>query len=132
MGIVKIRRLISYDIYHGFRNVLKVINRADIYGNNIIRMIADENTLVYIAEDKKGNIVGTATLIIAKKFGGMIALIEDVAVLPLLQRLGIGSKLIKYILNIAKGIGCYKIILTWFTGLTPASIFTVSYIIPLV
>ncbi|KKN04736.1 hypothetical protein LCGC14_1094450 [marine sediment metagenome] len=112
MGIARIREIMPTDVNFGFYDVLKVINTSSINNMNITQMICSKNIYVYVAEGGFGHILGTATLLLNKKFGGMIGLIEDVAVLPSVQRIGIGSELIKYILNEAKKLGCYKVILT--------------------
>lgn len=68
----------------------------------------------YVAIDNN-RIIGTATLLIDQKFardGGKAGNIEDVAVLPEWQGKGIGKQLIEWIVEKAKEMGCYKIILS--------------------
>lgn len=63
---------------------------------------------------KEDHIVGTATLLIERKFihdGGLVGHIEDVAVHKNAQRTGIGSKLVEHLSKVAKNAGCYKVIL---------------------
>ncbi len=72
--------------------------------------IADQNIYSFISEvDKK--IVGTASLHIVNKINRKVGLIEDVAILPSHRGKGIGLKLIKHLLSIAKKRKVYKVIL---------------------
>ncbi len=68
---------------------------------------------IYIAL-KDGYVVGTATLVLERKFihkGGMVGHIEDVAVREDCQADGIGSLLIQRLIEIARVMKCYKLIL---------------------
>lgn len=61
-----------------------------------------------------GRVVGTATLLVERKFlhkGSYAGHIEDVAVHPDFQRRGIGSALVAKLIEVAKDMKCYKVIL---------------------
>jgi len=69
--------------------------------------------IIVIAESD-GKIVGTATILIEKKFihdGGLVGHIEDVVVDKNSQGQKIGEKIMKYLIEFAKNRGCYKTIL---------------------
>ena len=64
-----------------------------------------------------GEIVGTATLHIQKKFirnGGTAGLIEDVVVREKMRGRGIGQKMVSVLIDKAKLLDCYKVILSCF------------------
>jgi glucosamine-phosphate N-acetyltransferase len=71
-------------------------------------------TLVAVLNGKEEVIVGTASILIEPKFihgYSKVAHLEDVAVAKDYQLTGIGRMLIEKAIEIAKGAGCYKIIL---------------------
>jgi len=73
----------------------------------------------YVAR-QQGRIVGTASLLMEKKFihrGGLVGHIEDVAVHRDFQRQGIGSALVEHATEEACKLGCYKVILNCFDRL---------------
>jgi len=62
----------------------------------------------------QGNIVGTTTLLVEPKFifkGGRVGHIEDVSVRKGYEKMGIGHKLVRYATDIAREMGCVKIVL---------------------
>ena len=74
----------------------------------------------YVAVDE-GKVVGTATLLIDQKFArraGKAANIEDVAVLPAMQGKGVGKQLIQHLVEEARKVHCYKVILSCAEGNT--------------
>jgi glucosamine-phosphate N-acetyltransferase len=74
----------------------------------------DNHMVVAVLNDE---IVGTATLHIQKKLirnGGVAGLIEDVAVRENLRGQNIGQLLIQKILEKARNLNCYKVILSCF------------------
>lgn len=76
-------------------------------------IISDTNRLIAVA-DMDGTIVGTATLLFELKFihdGGLAGHIEDAAVRREYQGAGIGTLIVKYLLDAARKRGCYKTIL---------------------
>lgn len=68
-------------------------------------------TFVALIDDK---VVGTASLFVEPKFihdGGLVGHIEDVAVLPEFQGMGVGQNLVEHCVEQARLAGCYKVIL---------------------
>ena len=73
---------------------------------------ADPNHIIAVAE-LGGRVVGTATLLIEPKFihdGGLVGHVEDAAVDRGFQGIGIGRKILEYLLERARERGCYKTI----------------------
>ena len=68
-----------------------------------------------VAADREGNVLGTASLILEHKFihkGGTFGHIEDVAVHPDHGGKGVGSALVRALVDLARHSGCYKVILS--------------------
>lgn len=67
----------------------------------------------YIARSD-GRTVGTASLLVEQKFihqGGLVGHLEDVAVRPDFQKQGVGAALVHHVIQQARQLGCYKLIL---------------------
>jgi glucosamine-phosphate N-acetyltransferase len=80
---------------------------------NIHTFVAISHNIV-CGDVKVPNVVGTATLITERKFlhgGKRAAHIEDVAVHQDWQGQGIGKELIEHLLQQARVLGCYKVVL---------------------
>jgi glucosamine-phosphate N-acetyltransferase len=61
-----------------------------------------------------GRVVGSASLLVEEKFihgGGLSSHIEDVAVHRDFQKQGIGAELVRFLVEEARRLGCYKVIL---------------------
>jgi GNAT superfamily N-acetyltransferase len=72
------------------------------------------NYKIYVAEIEK-TIVGTIAVLIMHNIGHLgkqSAIFESFAVLPEWQSQGIGKAIIKYVMEICKKAGCYKITLS--------------------
>lgn len=77
----------------------------------------NNDNIMVVAENEIGEIVGTCTLHLQKKFirnGGIAGLIEDVAVRENLRGQNVGSLLVQKAIDIAKNKNCYKVILSCF------------------
>jgi len=88
------------------------INLED--AEKILSEINLQNGNIYIAKTNEKKIIGTATLLIEKKFihnGGKVGHIEDVATRKAYEGNGIASEIIKKIIYLARQDNCYKIIL---------------------
>ena len=87
----------------------------EITENLVDEFLSNDNHMAVC--EIEGQIVGTATLHLQKKFirdGGLAGFIEDVAVRENLRNQNIGSLLIQYLLEKAQGFGCYKVVLSCF------------------
>lgn len=114
----EIRELRSTDLDHGFletlgnlsdtglspeaaRKILKAMKRTSLF-----------HVLVAVGSD--GQVVGATTLLVEQKFiheGGLVGHIEDVAVRRGHEGKGIGGAVVKAAVQMAKELGCYKVIL---------------------
>ena len=89
---------------------------TEITEETLTQWLNNDNYMV-VAEDENGEIVGTCTLHLQKKFirnGGIAGLIEDVAVRESLRGQNVGSLLVQKAIEIAKEKQCYKVILSCF------------------
>ena len=87
----------------------------------IKKILDDENHIIHVAE-MNGMIVGSTTLLIEQKFihkGGFVGHIEDVVVKKEFEGQGIGMRLVKSLLDVAKQKKCYKTILNCKDDLRP-------------
>jgi glucosamine-phosphate N-acetyltransferase len=76
------------------------------------RNAAGVRTVVAVEGDR---VIGTASLILEHKFihrGGTIGHIEDVAVHPAHGGKGVGSAAVRFLVELARDSGCYKVILS--------------------
>lgn len=103
-----IRKCTIDDLNNGYINAISNLY-SDITHDNAYKYIVDNR--VYVA--LSNNIVmGTATLVCDTKPTGRFAgRIEDVSVAAKYIGLGVGSALVQYLIDIAKKLGCYKVIL---------------------
>jgi glucosamine-phosphate N-acetyltransferase len=77
----------------------------------------------YVAcEPGTGDIVGTASLIVERKFihrGGRVGHVEDVSVRKGYRGKGLGAALVRHAVSEARRLRCYKVILNCFEQLAP-------------
>ena len=118
MSDVEIRNIVELDIENGFLESLDSLREASDLdrkiGKDILKkIIANPDHIIHVAEIN-GKIVGSTTLLIEQKFihnGGRVGHIEDVVVSKEYEGRGIGIKLVRSLLEKAKGMNCYKTIL---------------------
>ncbi len=118
MSELKIRELQKKDLQNGFLTTLDSLKQTSNMDKNKAEEVfetinSNPNHIIVIAE-LDGKIVGTTTLLIEPKFihdGGLVGHIEDVVVEKNVQGQGIGNKIVKFLLEVAKNRGCYKTIL---------------------
>ena len=126
MSDIIIRELKREDLWNGFFTSLDSLRQTSSIDQNIANNIFDkiqknpEHIIMVALKDDK--VVGAATLLIELKFihnGGKVGHIEDVAVDKNYQGQGIGEKIIKNLLTLAKTKGCYKTILDCVNDVKP-------------
>ena len=118
MSDVEIRNIVESDIDNGFLESLDSLREASDLdrkiGEDILKkIIANPDHIIHVAEIN-GKIIGSTTLLIEQKFihnGGRVGHIEDVVVSKEYEGRGIGIKLVRSLLEKAKGMNCYKTIL---------------------
>lgn len=118
MSDIIIRRLQKEDLRNGFLSSLDSLRKISDISNEaaekIFEKINSNPDHIIVVAVLEGKIVGSTTLLIETKFihkGGKVGHIEDVVVDKKYQKNGIGEKIIKHLLKIAKDNGCYKTIL---------------------
>ena len=117
---VQIKELEKDDLIDSFFDTLSNLTEIgkDVYNKGFSQKIFEEirkssNIKIFVAI-KDRDIVGSITSIIEQKFihnGGKICHIEDVVTRKGFENLGIGSALVKTILELARQEKCYKVIL---------------------
>ncbi len=113
---VRIRMLFGSDLSNGFLEVLSTLSEVNltvVEAGEVLRerLRTGIQTFVALTGDR---VVGTASFLMEKKFihgGSYVGHIEDVAVHPDFQGLGIGKSLVRRIQQEARKAGCYKVIL---------------------
>ncbi|QUC63948.1 GNAT family N-acetyltransferase [Nitrosopumilus sp. K4] len=113
-----IRELRREDLWNGFLTSLDSLREASKIekqkAEEIFEKINSNKDHIIAVAEIDGKIVGSTTLFIESKFihnGSLVGHIEDVVVDKNHQGKGIGEKIVKYLLNVAKNRGCYKTIL---------------------
>lgn len=114
---VIIRDLEVGDFKKGFLETLSHLTTVGLTPDEAIhiwrgRNAAGVRTVVALIGDE---VIGTASLILEHKFlhrGGTIGHIEDVAVRPGHEGKGVGSAVVRELVELARRSGCYKVILS--------------------
>jgi glucosamine-phosphate N-acetyltransferase len=113
-----LRPLEQADFTRGFLESLAHLAPVDLTPEEAIRIWRGRNAAgvrTVVAVDETGNVMGTASLILEHKFihkGGTIGHIEDVAVHPNHEGKGVGSAVVRVLIDLARQSGCYKVILS--------------------
>src|SRR5947209_7904113 len=116
---VYIRELYGRDFDNDFLETLAhlaEINLSVEEAKAIFRTRLGMGIRTYVALDQE-KVVGTISLLVEQKFihgGGHVGHIEDVAVHPAYVGQGIGSALVRHVIEQARKWGCYKLILSCF------------------
>lgn len=114
----ELRPLQQGDFTRGFLESLAHLTTVDLSAEEAIRIWRGRNAAgvrTVVAVDGNGNVLGTGSLILEHKFihrGGTIGHIEDVAVHPDHGGKGVGSAVVKSLVELARQSGCYKVILS--------------------
>ena len=113
----QLRPLQTEDFQNGFLETLGHLTTVDLTPEEAVRIWRGRNaagvrTVVAVIGDR---VIGTASLILEHKFiprGGTIGHIEDVAVHPQHGGKGVGSAVVRELVDLARLSGCYKVILS--------------------
>ena len=103
-------------------NLSKVGNLDLNKAKKILLKINSQKGNVYIAKKDCGEIIGAVSLLVEQKFihnGGKVGHIEDVCIKKEYERKGVGSALVKEVIERAKKLECYKVILDCKDSLLP-------------
>ena len=102
----KFMELINY-----FTKKIKNISYEEF--NNYYDKIQNNYSKVFIIEEE-GNIIGTGKILIEYKFHNNLSKmghIEDIVINQKYRGKGYGKKIVKYLIDVGKKEGCYKVIL---------------------
>lgn len=121
---IQIRLMDATDLRRGFLQTISALKPVELTDQQAIdvyreRLKSRVRTYVAIIEDR---VAGTASVFIEPKFihsGGVVGHIEDVAVHPEFQKLGIGRLLVEHLLEECRHFDCYKVILDCAEGVIP-------------
>jgi glucosamine-phosphate N-acetyltransferase len=116
---LQIREMTAEDLARGFLEALASLSDVGLRPDEALeffheRLAAGVRTFVACEGDE---VIGTASLLIERKYlhrGGRVGHIEDVAVRRDLQRQGVGTELMRHVVEEARRLGCYKVILNCF------------------
>lgn len=111
-----IREFQIEDIHKGLLETYKEVWYIDLITEKTVDEWLKNNNYMFVVENN-GEIIGSATLHVQKKFirnGGLAGFIEDVVVRNEFRGKNIGSELIQKLIEKAKELGCYKIVLSCF------------------
>lgn len=116
-----LRPLQAADFQNGFLETLGHLTTVDLTAEEAVRIWRGRNaagvrTVVAVTGEA---VIGTASLILEHKFihrGGTIGHIEDVAVHPGHEKKGVGSAVVRELVELARLSGCYKVILSCSDG----------------
>ena len=75
------------------------------------RFFSNKNIFCMVAENDKGQIMGSSSLHIIEKINRKVGLIEDVVVYKEFRGKSVASSLVTQLISISKKEGCYKTIL---------------------
>lgn len=113
---MNIREFQKQDIKKGLLETYKEVWAIDEISDETIEDWYKNNNHMFVVE-LNGQIIGSATLHIQKKIirnGGIAGYIEDVVVRNEYRGKNLGSELIKKLIDRAKQLGCYKVVLSCF------------------
>ena len=121
---LRIRPLQPADFAAGFLETLGSLAPVDLTPEEAIAIWQKrtDSGIHSVVAEVDGRVVGTASLIVEKKFihrGGLVGHIEDVAVHSDHWRQGIGTALVERLTELASSLHCYKVILNCLDQLVP-------------
>ncbi len=80
----------------------------------IAELNADPYREIVVAVRTDGRVIGTASLVLERKLvrgGALCGHVEDVVVAEAARGLGLGKRLVRHLVDVARERGCYKVIL---------------------
>ncbi|GLT94701.1 hypothetical protein SLE2022_124300 [Rubroshorea leprosula] len=117
----RVRKLEISDKAKGFIDLLQQLSVCDSVSDKEfedrfqeLRSYGDDHLICVIEDDSSGKIVATGSLLIEKKFlrnCGKVGHIEDVVVDGSARGKQLGKKIIEFLTDHARAMGCYKVIL---------------------
>jgi glucosamine-phosphate N-acetyltransferase len=121
---VDIRELTALDLNQGFLEALASLAEVSLtpaQAGEVFRARLRAGIHTYVARLQR-RVIGTASLILEQKFihgGGLVGHLEDVAVNKDCQVHGVGTALVRHVMEEARKHGCYKVILNCQERLVP-------------
>ena len=110
-------RKITYTDYIQHINLYKQLSIIDnVSYEDYIKFVdsLDANHCVFVICDENNRLLGTATILIEQKLihnMGKVGHIEDVVIDSNMRKCGLGKFIINHLVNYARDMGCYKMIL---------------------
>lgn len=122
--MARIRLLEPGDFHRGFLETMVGLAPVDLTPEEADKVLQERTIsgITTLVAEQEGMVVGTASLLIERKFihrGGTIGHIEDVAVHPDFGGRGIGQELVAQLIELASRARCYKVILNCHEHLIP-------------
>lgn len=113
------RELLPTDVSLHYFDLLRQLTQApelngDEFETVLEDMIRQGSKIAVFVDEGKQRIAGSATLLVERKMirgGARVGHIEDVVVHPDYQGKKLGFQLISHLCEVAKALGCYKVIL---------------------
>ncbi len=121
---VEVRELNGHDVENGFLDTLANLAEVDLtpeQAREVLRQRLRRDVHTYVA-CREGRVVGTISLLVEHKFihgGGRCGHIEDVVVHHDHEGRGIARALVRFAVEEARRLGCYKVILSCYEALVP-------------
>ncbi len=103
-----------FNLLNQLNNTIEYEHISKLFLENFISSLNENHQIIIIEDYITNELIGTGTILIEPKIlhnMGKVAHIEDIVVDKNKRGLGIGFKIINYLVNIAKEKKCYKVIL---------------------
>ena len=103
-----------FNLLNQLNNTIDNEHISKLFLENFISSLNENHQIIIIEDYITKEIIGTGTILIETKIlhnMGKVAHIEDIVVDKNKRGLGLGFKIINYLVNIAKEKKCYKVIL---------------------
>src|SRR5262245_9535020 len=119
-----IRTLQAEDFERGFLETLACLSPVNLTSSEatVIWQRRKSSGVHTVVAEIDGKVVGTASLILEKKYihrGGLVGHLEDVVVHRDHGGRGIGKELVEHLIDLAGSLRCYKVILNCTDKLVP-------------